>query len=218
MQPEKNEAPVQPDPKATPLEVPATNTMDLPKRRGAGKTIMIVLLFVVLIAATAAGTWYYMTQKSKNQQAALQSQINDLNNSVQNLQTQNAALQAQAAIDLDTQVAINKTVKGFYDEWMKGLAANPATPKNTMAATALNKGYITAAVQKYINDSSGNPDPATCGTGAISSYSYAELAKNNNTASAVVSFNLAADVKSKAKINLVPQGSTWVISQITCSQ
>ncbi|MBI2798511.1 DUF3828 domain-containing protein [Candidatus Saccharibacteria bacterium] len=204
------------DPQATPLEVPPANTMSLPPKRGAGKTFLVVLVIVALVLASVGGVYYFMNQKSKQQQAALQSQVNDLNNQIQDLQSKNKTLQNQINVDLDTQVAINKAIKGFYDDWIKGANANPPVAKNTLASQAINKGYINATVQSYINKSNGNPDPATCAATTVKSYQYTELTKDNNTSTATVNFDLNNGDKSKAKLNLIPQGSTWVISQITC--
>ncbi len=189
--------------------------MDLPKKRNTGLVIVIILI-IILAIGSVAGVWYWQTRQLNAQKAANQQKVNDLQNQIQQLQADNAAMKAQLAIDATTQAAISKTIKGFYDDWLKGISATPPVAKGTLATQEAAKGYITSNVVSYINSATGS-DPVICAQNVPQSYTYANLTLNNKIAGAVVTFTFSSGT-SKATLELTPNGNNWQISKISCPQ
>ena len=65
----------------------------------------IVIVIVVTLAVVGGGTYYYMNQKLENEKSDLQSQINELNKQIEDLQ----ATQTTAPTDSDTDETADET-------------------------------------------------------------------------------------------------------------
>ncbi len=210
--PNQANQPAVPDPAATPIAVPAANTMDLPPRHSVGKTLLVILLILVLAGAAGAGTWYYMNKKLADQKKQQQAQADQLSAQVQDLQQQNAALKLAAKLSTTDQAAVDKTIHNFYDAWLK-----TGTAKDK-AAAALTKGYISQDVVNYINTPGQSVDPVLCAQNIPTSYEYTDLVHSPTGATANVAFKCASS-DSKSKIELTSAtGNSWTISKISCVQ
>ncbi len=190
--------------------------MDLPPKRSKGLVVVLVIVIILAVVAVA-GTWFWQSRKLASQKNQDQQVISGLQSQVQQLQKDNDDLKAQLAVDAATQVAIGKTIKGFYDDWLKGIGATPPVAKATLATQAANKGYITSSVVSYINSAATSSDPVVCSSNVPKSYEYKSLTLNNKIAGAVVTFTFESGT-SKSNIELTQNGATWQISKITCQQ
>lgn len=191
------------------------HSFGLPERKGTGKKIFLVLITAIIVGAFCiAGTWYYMNKKAENQKSKHQQALIELQKQIQLLQQENATMKEQLSIDVDTQTSISKTIKSFYDGWIKGASSNTKPTNATLATQAFSKGYITQDVVNNIN-SAQSFDPVLCAQNIPISYEYNNLGVNGDSAKADVIFKFEND-NSKSSISLVKSGDTWKISKITC--
>jgi type II secretory pathway pseudopilin PulG len=185
------------------IKINHDNTPDKPNKSGKGLTVALVIVIILAITAIV-GTWYYMSNKAKNDKKAQDAQIQQLQKQVDDLKANETSVADQQDI--------TEQVKAMYKYWIDG--------KEKDYSYLLKNNYITQEV--FDQSKNKSYDLVSCSQNTLlksTDYQYSTPEVVNPTSATMkVSGTYSGPPASTTVISLdlTKVGNIWKVNKITC--